>query len=95
MQSKANRNGIYYIRNPRNNDKMPLLEYIATCKAYFEPTSAWKDIFALVTKQILDKDGGAGNNQTSHRGEIDYDEPDLKCLACTPFYELSSNIFMP
>lgn len=95
MQSKSNRNGVYYIRNPRTNDKMPILDYIATCPGYYRPHSSWRDIFALVTASIARKETPGNNALPSPRGTLDYDEPDLACYGCTSFYELDANLHMP
>jgi hypothetical protein len=36
--------------------RIPLSDFIATCKPYFNQNSAWKDIFTIVTNHVKERD---------------------------------------
>jgi hypothetical protein len=37
LQTRSNRNGIYFIRDPKTDQRIPLSEFVATCEDFFEP----------------------------------------------------------
>ena len=37
LQTRSSRNGIYFIRDPKTDQRIPLSEFVATCEEFFEP----------------------------------------------------------
>jgi hypothetical protein len=36
LQTRSSRNGIYFIRDPKTDQRIPLSEFVATCEDFFE-----------------------------------------------------------
>lgn len=47
LQSRNTRSSIYYVRNPKNDQKIPLADFIAVTKEFFE-IPEWRNIFGII-----------------------------------------------
>jgi hypothetical protein len=44
------------VRDSKSDQRIPLSDFIATCRDYFDIKSGWKDIFFIVTQHLIAKD---------------------------------------
>lgn len=100
LQTRSSRSGVYYIRDPNKDRRVPLAEFIAECSQYFKVIENWRDIFAAISRHLNVRDSSYDPKRdaairlfienTPHISLPAYD-----CLGCTQYFIVNHNIINP
>lgn len=91
---------MYCVRDPKNDQRVPLAEFIADCPEYFEGIGSWRDIFAAIGRHFYVRDSSYDPKRDEaiklFIGQIpNISLPAYNCLGCTQFFFVNHHIYQP
>jgi len=100
LQTRSTRNGMYFIRDPRTDQRLPIADFIATCEKIFSADISWREIFSIVTQYITERDQSYDSKRGDAMKEFIDNLPNTilpapRCYGCTEFYHVNQNIYHP